>query len=56
MTKLEQELERVSIQNLKLRNELNAYIEHKNELIHITLSPDRWKEFIEFLETKRRKK
>lgn len=53
MTIQEQEYEKSERDNAKLRKELNAYIKHENELVHITMSPARWREFVEYLKTKK---
>jgi hypothetical protein len=38
----------------KLENELMGdYIKHENELIHIILSPKKWREFVEYLKEKK---
>ena len=56
MTIQEQEYERTERDNAKLRKELGAYIQHKNELVHITMSPARWREFVEYLKKQKENK
>ena len=42
---------------IALENELiNHKIEIEGEMVHITMSPARWKEFVEYLKVKRNEK
>ena len=51
MNKIEQEFERLIIDNFKMRKML---IKEENELIHITMGKDKWRLFVEFLRNKRK--